>query len=265
MRGLGGEPLCYRWRSDGRIPISEAVASPENPNVPRGSTALVNISLTRRDGFDVPVEVTAHHLPVGVTSTSARIERGSTTAILSLSADASAPAFSPPGWRLTAREVTESNPPTGVSIRHEIEPGGELGGRITVTSGQNLRLCRATPTRVVIRPGQEVTLKLAVDRGVAFAGRVPIDIRNLPQGIRVLNVGLNGVLVTEKQTERTVTLYAEPWMEAMDRPIFAVGRAESAGTESSTQPILLVVESKEATRVNGDLSNQESSVIELWC
>ncbi len=242
-RGLGGESFRYHLVVRRPHPDFEVVASPENPSIPRGSTALVNISLTRQDSFDVPVDVTADHLPVGVTSTTTRIERGSTTAILSLSADASAPAFSPPGWRLTACEVTDSEASTGASIRHEINPGGTVWGRITVKSGQNLTV-RATPTRVVIRPGQEVTLKLAVDRGVAFAGRVPIEVRNLPQGVRVLNVGLNGVLVTEKQTERTVTLYAEPWVEAMERPFFAVGRAESAGTESSTEPITLVVETE---------------------
>ena len=62
----------------------------------------------------------------------------------------------------------------------------------------------------------------------------------------MLNIGLNGVLVTEKQTRRTVTLYAEHWAEPMERPIFAVGRAESAGTEHSSPPIGLVVEAEPA-------------------
>jgi hypothetical protein len=99
-----------------------------------------------------------------------------------------------------------------------------------------------TPTRISIRPGQEVTMTLAVERAPAFSGRVPIDVRNLPQGVRVQNIGLNGVLVTEKQTSRTVSLYAEPWVDAMERPFYAVGKAESAGTEHSSTPIILVVE-----------------------
>ena len=84
-------------------------------------------------------------------------------------------------------------------------------------------------------------MTLAVERVPAFRGRVPIDVKNLPQGVRVLNIGLNGVLITEAQAERTVSLLAETWAQPMDRPFYAVGRAESAGTEHSSSPIELVV------------------------
>jgi hypothetical protein len=84
-------------------------------------------------------------------------------------------------------------------------------------------------------------MTLAVKRGPAFKGRVPIEVKNLPQGVRVLNIGLNGVLVTEAQTERSVFLLAEPWARPMARPFYAVGKAESAGTEDSSPPIELIV------------------------
>ena len=84
-------------------------------------------------------------------------------------------------------------------------------------------------------------MTLAVARGPAFAGRVPIDVRNLPHGVRVLNIGLNGVLVTEAQARRSIFLYAEPWVEPMERPFYAVGKAEAAGTEHSSPPMELVV------------------------
>jgi hypothetical protein len=66
-------------------------------------------------------------------------------------------------------------------------------------------------------------------------------VRNLPFGVRVLNLGLNGVLVPEGQVERTVFLHAEPWAEAAERPFYAVGKAEAAATEHSSAPIELVV------------------------
>src|SRR5262249_9011405 len=117
---------------------------------------------------------------------------------------------------------------------------GPDGGWIVVSPEPNLKV-EATPRRVVIRPGQQVAMNLAVKRGPAFAGRVPIDVRNLPQGVRVLNIGLNGVLITETQAERTVFLYAEPWVGSTERPFYAVGKAEAAGTEHSSAPIDLVV------------------------
>jgi len=236
VRGQGGDAFAYhlsvrRPRPDFRLSVS-----PENPNVPRGGTALATVTVNRTDGHDAPVDVTAEGLPPGVSATPARVERGATTATLALSAEMTAPAFSPPTWRLIAK---------GDAVRHDLDPGGAAGGRVTVTPGTNLKVT-AAPTRVVIRPGRQVTVNLKVERGPGFAGRVPIEVRNLPQGVRVLNIGLNGVLVTEKQTERAVTLYAEPWAEPGERPFYAVGRAESVGTEHSTPPIVLAVESAPA-------------------
>jgi len=123
---------------------------------------------------------------------------------------------------------------------HAYDPGGPAGGRITVTPAANL-VIEAQPARLAIRPGQQVSMRLSVRRGAAFAGRVPIEIKNLPQGVRVLNIGLNGVLITEKESERTIFLQAEPWVGGLERPFFAVGKAEAAGTEHSSPPIFLVV------------------------
>ena len=84
-------------------------------------------------------------------------------------------------------------------------------------------------------------MKVSVVRNSGFKGRVPVLVQNLPQGVRVLNVGLNGVLITETQTERTVVVRAEPWVKPLTRPFYAVGKAESAGTEDSSSPITLEV------------------------
>ncbi len=75
-----------------------------------------------------------------------------------------------------------------------------------------------------IQPGQEVTLSLKVKRAPQFKGRVPIEVRNLPQGVRVLNVGLNGVLITEAQTERTISVYAEPPGDGQRTPVLRRGQ-----------------------------------------
>ena len=68
-------------------------------------TELVNLTLIRRDGFDSAVEVVAEGLPPGITATPARIAGDELGGILALSADQTAPAFSPPSWRVVAREV----------------------------------------------------------------------------------------------------------------------------------------------------------------
>ena len=241
VRSLGGGDSGYHLVLRRPHPSFQVVLDPENPSIPRGGTALVNLTLMRRDGFDAPVEVIAEGLPPGITATPARIGGDELSGILALSADDSAPAFSAPTWRVVAREVV---PPSaaraGARQTQEIDPGGPAGGWITVTPPPNLEIT-ARPSRVVIHPGERVSMTLAVQRTPAFSGRVPIDVKNLPQGVRVLNIGLNGVLITEKQVERSVFLLAEPWVRPMTRPFYAVGKAESAGTEDSSPPIELVI------------------------
>jgi hypothetical protein len=242
VRGLGGRDSYYHLVLRRLNPSFQVVLGTENPNIPRGGTLLVGVTVMRRDGFDSPLEVVAEALPMGITATPAVIDGDEQSGLLALTVDASAPAFSPPTWRIVARAIahsatSQSSPPLQ---RQEIDPGGPDGGWITVTPAANLKVS-ARPGRVVVHPGQRVSMTLAVERAPAFSGRVPIDVRNLPQGVRVLNIGLNGVLITEKQLERTVFLLAESWVRPMTRPFYAVGKAESAGTEDSSPPIELVI------------------------
>jgi hypothetical protein len=239
VRGLGSPDHGYHLVVRPSRPDFSVSLSTSDPNIPRGGATVVRVDLARVDGFDGAVDVTVEGLPPGISSTPARIEAGAFTADLLLSADDSVPAVSPPTWRVVARSVPESSGDEVVC--HDLDPGGATGGRITVTPRPDLTLA-ARPPQVVIRPGERVEITLAVTRGPAFAGRVPIDVRNLPFGVRVLNIGLNGVLVTESQTERSVFLYAEPWVKPMERPIFAVGKIEATGTSSAAPAIPLVIQ-----------------------
>ena len=191
------------------------------------------VSLTRTDGFDGAVEVRREGLPPGVSATPAVIAAGEFTA-----------ALFPHGRYLRTGLLA----PDVVASRHRDwgcrrgggrESGAETarprrpnGGWITVIPAPNLKV--VSPWRVAIRPGEEVSMKLSVERLRGLKGRVPIDVRNLPQGVRVLDIGLNGVLITENQTERTIRVFAESWVRPQVRPFYAVGRAEAAGTEHSS-------------------------------
>jgi hypothetical protein len=67
---------------------------------------------------------------------------------------------------------------------------------------------------LVLQPGGTVTCKLRVERG-DFKERIPFDVANLPHGVIVDDIGLSGVLITENQTERTIFLRAEPWVDEL--------------------------------------------------
>ena len=67
------------------------------------------------------------------------------------------------------------------------------------------------PPEITIAPGGTITCKLRVERN-GFDDRIAFDVANLPHGIIVDDIGLSGVLIPEKQTERTIFLRAEPWV-----------------------------------------------------
>ena len=239
VRGLGGPRFGYHLALRAPKPDFRISVSPENPNVPRGGTAVITVNAERLDGFDGPIDIAAEGLPPGVTASSTRIEPEVYAAELLLMADSTAPAFNPPTWRV--KGVATANPSESQAITHTFDPGGPNAGWITVTPEPNLKV-NFKPSKITIQPGQRVEMTLSVERGNSFQGRVPIDVRNLPRGVRVLNIGLNGVLVTETQTERSVFLCADPWVTPQERTFFAVGKCEAANTEHASAPIPLIIE-----------------------
>jgi hypothetical protein len=75
---------------------------------------------------------------------------------------------------------------------------------------------------------------------------------NLPHGVRVDDVGLNGVMITEQETSRVIHIVAEPWVQAQIQPLLIVGRVEVNSplrNESAALPVELVV--KAAAPVTG--------------
>jgi hypothetical protein len=101
-----------------------------------------------------------------------------------------------------------------------------------------------TAERVELAPGGEATLTVKVERHNGFTGRVPISVMNLPHGVRVDDIGLNGVMITEAETSRTVHLVAEPWVQPHSQPIVVVGRVEVNSplrNESAARAVELVV------------------------
>jgi hypothetical protein len=242
----GGSSDSHQYHLVIRRPHPDFSIDPStaNPNIPRGGTSVLTLTARRLDGFNGPIEIEVLDLPPGVTATSARIERDGYAADLLFQASESAPAVSPASWKLRARaRVGDEH---AEWREHMIDPGGVEGGLITVAQAPNL-VVTPSVTLIEIEPGQRVTMKLSVERKNGFTGRVPIEVRNLPRGVAVQNIGLNGVLITEKESERVIQLEAEPWAEPQERFFFAVANCEAAGTQHSAPPIKLVVKPASAT------------------
>ena len=61
---------------------------------------------------------------------------------------------------------------------------------------------------------------------------------NLPHGVIVADIGLNGVLINEDKSERQIFLHTAPWVEDQDRLCYA--RALQADQPTSI-PVMIHV------------------------
>ena len=250
VRGLGGPEVGYHLSVRKARPDFRVSLASNTPNIPRGAGVFVPVNLERIDGFRGSVEVHVQGLPAGIRAAPTVIEQDQYTADLLFLADADAPVDTGLShWSLVGRGVSylvaeadttkASDTPW---VRENLSSAGGSANWISVLSAPNVGI-RPSAEVVRIKPGQDVTLNLAIERRNGFAGRVPIDVRNLPYGVAVQNIGLNGVLVTEQISERSITLHAEPWVKPQARAFFTVAKCEAAGTEAASVPIVLEVES----------------------
>ncbi len=223
-------------------PDFELQFSPMDWNVPSGGNRVVTATIRRFDGFEGPVDVVLEGLPKSLKATKGRIERGQLACDMLIEHVESATGELPPEatWKLV--ETAD----IGGQTKTRTIDGSRAFWAITPKS--NLKLTAST-AKLQLTPGQIVEMRLKVDRSEPFKGRVPVDVRNLPYGVRVLDIGLNGVLITEKETERTIRIFAEEWVEPQSRPFFAVGRAESAGTADSAPPVVLEISPRQPSQV----------------
>ena len=83
-----------------------------------------------------------------------------------------------------------------------------------------------------------------IERRGDFKGRVPLEVRGLPHGVHVLDIGLNGILITEQETVRTFAIYCEPWVQPTTHPFVVLARREGKNTEHGARSVLLRVAEK---------------------
>ena len=212
----------------------------------------VTVSADRLQGYDGPIEIEVKGLPPGVTADPAKISAGEDSTVIVLSASAAASVDAPPG--------------TMEIVGHATINGRDLARSANLNAmleEQSLQLATIIPPpdvvvttdtrQVSLEPGQQVTVTLHIDRQNGYKGRVPCYVKNLPRGVQVVNIGLNGVLVTETQTSRTFTLRAEDWAKPIEQPIYVGGEVESDSSTNHASPLLelKVTEHKQAATEGG--------------
>ena len=220
LRGLQGEDFAYRLTVREAKPDFLLALNPPNPNVPRGGGATVTVNALRIDGFDRAIDVEVLGLPDGLSATRETIAAGETSTAVTLWADESA-------------ELEHSLP-------LEIVGKARIGGsQVARTAGADDRLryialgqpadieVTVDTPEVALEAGTTTKVAVTVTRRNGFTGRVPVTILNLPFGVRVTDVGLNGVLITEDETRREFTLEALPDVQPTERLVHVTGTVET--------------------------------------
>ena len=241
VRGMEGADFAYRLTLRDARPDYRLSAGPANPNIPRGGSAIMTVSVTALRGFDGAIDIEVKGLPAGVSAAPATIPAGqlSTEVVLTATANASLDTHPAP-IQIVGHAMVDGRDLTRIANKsNEKDPPLQLASIVPAPDV----VVSTEANQVSIEPGKEVTVTLKVDRHNGFKGRVPCFIRNLPPGVRVVNVGLNGVLVTSAQSSRTFTLRAEEWAKPISQPIYVVGTVESnSSTDHPSAPLLLKVE-----------------------
>ena len=240
VRGMEGPEFAYRLTIRQAAPDFELKASPANPNIPRGGSTMITVSAVSMRDFQGPIQIEVKGLPQGVTASSATIPAGqdSTVVVLTAAADAPLDAHPAPIEIVGQAQVGGQNLVRTAKMEEEMDPPLQLA---SITPAPDV-VVTTESRQVLLEPGKQVTVTLHVDRRNGFKGRVPCFVKNLPPGVRVVNVGLNGVLVTEAQTSRTFTLHAEDWAKPINQPIYVVALVESnSPTMHPSQALLLKV------------------------
>ena len=228
-RGFGGANYSYRLTVRPPRPDYTLAITPVSPGVWKNGAVPLTVTATRIDAFDGAIRVKLIGLPKGFEALETEIEAGQTSATFGLFAAADAVNAT------VASQVESSAMVAGKAIVHTIDFGMpkviEPGDVATTTD----------VSEVTIVPGGQTKLRIKIERRNGYDGRVPADVRGLPHGVRVLNIGLNGILFTPRDTEREVVIFAEPWVKPMQIPFVALAKSERKGTEHAAKPVMLKV------------------------
>jgi hypothetical protein len=251
VRGFGGERHQYRLTARRAAPdFRVALDSPSNA-INAGSGKELRAAAKRLDGFEGEIRVDIDGVPAGFTVSSPLIiQAGHDEAKGCIFAAAGAVDPGAEAWaKIRIRASAEIG---GRLVEREVKPpvSFKLEGKPALTvellpldpSGQAAAAGEPHALELAIAPGEMIKAHLRIQRH-GHKERATFGIENLPHGVIVEDVGLNGVLIPEGETERVVFIFCFDWVPQTRRLAYAV--CNEAGRQT-TRPFLLEVKSRRA-------------------
>ena len=226
VRGFQGKEFKYALTIRPRKPdFKVTMGGIAGGVVPKGSGREFVINLARLDNFDGPVTVKIKDVPTGFKVTSPiTIEAGQTRAFGAIYAATNAPESKVTKAKVIASAIVRGKPVThAVNDLVNIKPAAMPKLLATVLPAADELpgdVSFEKPLELTIHPGETISARLKIERR-DFKARVGAGKhdagRNLPHGVYVDNIGLNGLLIVEGQSEREFFITADKWVPETSR------------------------------------------------
>jgi len=222
VRGLGGENHNYELAIRPTAPDFTVAIDGKDAKVSPGSGKELTFRVTREDGFAGEIELNMENLPPGFSAgVPTTIEAGQERALVALHAAADAPAVTEAMAR-KIRVVAKAK----IGERQVEKSLGDLG-KLTLGPAPKVvaevlpgATAEAGSVILTIHPGETITARVAVQRN-GFPGQVDFGKddagRNLPHGVYVDNIGLNGLMIPEGLLEQRFAITAAKWVQPTER------------------------------------------------
>lgn len=259
VRWQGGDK--YRYKLTVRAPRPDFAIRLDAPDltINTGSGKEFTVVADRIDEFDGEIRLEVSELPPGFHASSpVVIQAGQTTAYGVISADAGAPPLTPENGKLAKLKASATI--NGKEVHKDAVAFGELKlaekPKIVIrvfpsaSDAASPPASAAESAQISLAPGETVSALLKVERngfndditfGKEFSGR------NLPHGVYVDNIGLNGITLLSGETERKIFITAAKWVPETTRAFHL--RADQEGNQTSW-PVLLHVRQSSAESVS---------------
>jgi len=247
-RGYSGERFVYRLIVREPKPDFKVTLNGADPTVNAGSGREFSVSAERMDGFDGDIKVEVSGLPSGFSvSTPLVIQAGHTEAKGTI--NAALDAAKPDESNAAASKVIA----TAMVVGHVVTKEGNNLGKITLGAKPKLFVYFAPapqtqpaapvsnqagqPLEITVAPGKTAPAMLKIQRN-GHDDLVTFTVENLPHGVIVDNIGLNGVLIPKGENERQISLTAAKWVPETDQLCYTV---ENQTGRQTSLPVLLHV------------------------
>ena len=237
-RGMGGEKFNYELQVRTPKPDFSINVNTRKLTVSPGTGREILFDVKRREGFNGPVTIDMQNLPPGF-SFSGPVEIGEEQVrcmgIIYASADAKAPTPEDVA-KITIKAFTEEIGERDLGKWEELKLGGAPKLRAIVESYEE----SDGPLVLEVRSGETIRAKVRLERnshnGVVSFGNSDSG-RNLPHGVFVDNIGLNGLLLLAGQSEREFFITASPVARPSSGTFYLKSNVDSA----TSQPVVLKI------------------------